>query len=201
MMSVMVAHADQSAPGQLELIRGFVNTFDLEHDTDELSTGAAASGWLTDNSLPGGERALERAERERLIAVREALRELLLANNSGESPPPAALATLNEQSEDAAIGLRFSATGGELVTRCEGVDSSIARLLAIVHEAMRDRPGRGSRCALPTTAGGRSMTGRATAPAPGARWATAAIVPRRAPTGSAAATIASDSLPTGGRRD
>ena len=139
MMSVMVAHADQSAPGQLELIRGFVNTFDLEHDTDELSTGSGASGWLTDNSLPGGERALKREERERLIAVREALRELLLANNSGESPPPAAIATLNEQSEDAAIGLRFSATGGELVTRCEGVDSSIARLLAIVHEAMRDQ--------------------------------------------------------------
>jgi predicted RNA-binding Zn ribbon-like protein len=139
MMLVMVAHADQSAPGQLEMIRGFVNTLDVEHDTDELSTGGAASSWLTENSLPGGERSLAGDELERLIAVREALRELLLANNSGEPPPPAALATLNEQSADAAIGLRFTAAGGELITRCEGADSSIARLLAIVHEAISDQ--------------------------------------------------------------
>jgi len=139
MMSVMVAHADQSAPGQLELIRGFVNTFDLEHDTDELSTGSGASGWLTDNSLPGGERALERAERERLIAVREALRELLLANNSGESPPPVAeKRSPIAASSDCSLSVAIAA-GGELVTRCEGVDSSIARLLAIVHEAMGDQ--------------------------------------------------------------
>jgi predicted RNA-binding Zn ribbon-like protein len=139
MMSVMVAHADQSAPGRLELIRGFVNTLDLEHDADELSTGVAASDWLARNELPGGQRPLDRGELERLLAVREALRELLLANNSGQPPPAAALATLNEQSEDAAIGLRFSAAGAELVTRCDGVDSSIARLLAIVHEAMGDQ--------------------------------------------------------------
>jgi predicted RNA-binding Zn ribbon-like protein len=136
MMLVMATPADQSAPGQLELIRKFVNTLDLDDDVDELSSGPAASGWLSENSLPGGERSLARDELERLIAVREALRELLLANNAGEPPAAAALAILNEQSEDAAIGLRFSAAGGELVTRCDGVDAAIARLLAIVHEAM-----------------------------------------------------------------
>ena len=71
--------------------------------------------------------------------MREALRGLLLANNSGDPPPPACLETLNEQSAEAAVVLRFDADGAALVTRCGGVDSAIARLLAIVHGAMNDR--------------------------------------------------------------
>lgn len=135
MMSVM---ANQVAPAQLELVREFVNTHDIELETEELATGAAASAWLAGHELPGGERTLSGADRERLVAVREALRELLLANNLGEPPPPAALETLNVQSAEAAIGLRFGPDGAALVTRCAGVDSAIARLLAIVHEAMRE---------------------------------------------------------------
>jgi predicted RNA-binding Zn ribbon-like protein len=139
MMSVMADHADQAAPRELELVRAFVNTLDLEQQADELADGATASRWLSARSLPGGERPLGRGERERLVSVREALRELLLANNSGAPPAEAALATLNERSEEAAIGLRFSAAGAELVTRCDGVDAAIARLLAIVHEAIGDQ--------------------------------------------------------------
>ena len=71
--------------------------------------------------------------------MREALRGLLLANNSGEPPPPSCLETLNEQSAEAAVVLRFDGDGAALVTRCGGVDSAIARLLAIVHGAMNDR--------------------------------------------------------------
>lgn len=136
MMSVM--EKDQTAPGRLELVRRFVNTLDVEHAADELATASHASTWLARNDLPGGEGGLDAADLARLVAVREALRELLLANNSGEPPPPAALATLNEQSTEAAIGLRFSAGGADLVTRCDGVDSAIAHLLAIVHGSMHD---------------------------------------------------------------
>ncbi len=134
----MAKNAEQSAPGRLELVRRFVNTRDVEDGTDELASAAAARAWLADRGLPGsGELTL--ADTRRLAAVREALRELLLANNSGESPPPAALAALNEQSAEAAIGLRFDRDGADLVTNCDGVDSTIAALLAIVHESMRDR--------------------------------------------------------------
>jgi predicted RNA-binding Zn ribbon-like protein len=138
MMSVMATATDQSAPGPLEVMRRFVNTLDVEHDADELADGSTASAWLRANDLPCGASELDDGDLERLVAIREALRELLLANNSGDPPPAAALAVLNEQSRDAAIGLRFSSTGAELVTACDGVDSSIARLLAIVHEAMGD---------------------------------------------------------------
>jgi predicted RNA-binding Zn ribbon-like protein len=134
MMTVM--SPTQSAPGQLELVREFVNTRDVEQGTDELE--ADATGWLADRGLPGPDDALPAEDRERLVAVREALRQLLLANNSGDAPPGEALATLNEQSAEAALGLRFDAEGAELVSSCGGVDSSIAHLLAIVHESMHD---------------------------------------------------------------
>jgi predicted RNA-binding Zn ribbon-like protein len=138
MMSVMDHGNDQAAPGELELVREFVNTRDVEDGSDRLAIGAEAGAWMAEHGLPGGDEPLTGADLERLVAVREALRALLLANNSGGRPPAGALETLNEQSAEAAIGLRFEAEGAALITRCDGVDSTIARLLSRVHEAMRD---------------------------------------------------------------
>jgi predicted RNA-binding Zn ribbon-like protein len=125
----------QKAPGDLEVVRRFVNTRDVEQATDALQTAEDGNAWLADNRLPGAD-DLGDADLERLTRVRESLRELLLANNASEPPPRAAVAELNRQSSEAAIGLRFDATGSQLVTTCDGLDSTIARLLAIVHEAM-----------------------------------------------------------------
>ena len=65
-------------------------------------------------------RAISEPDRLRLVEVREALRELLLANNLGERPPAQALAVLNQQSAEAAMVLRFGEDGAALVTRCGG---------------------------------------------------------------------------------
>jgi predicted RNA-binding Zn ribbon-like protein len=140
MMLVMSAYTDtedQRAPGELELVRRFVNSRDLDRGTDAFAAAEESAAWLAEHGLPGGG-ALDDADRERLSAVREALRELLLANNAGEPPPREALAELNRQSSAAAIGLRFDSDGSALVTQCEGVDSAIARVLTIAHESMRD---------------------------------------------------------------
>ncbi|MDX6582653.1 MAG: hypothetical protein QOI10_1837 [Solirubrobacterales bacterium] len=133
-----VMPTDQTAPAELELVRAFVNTRDVEEGTDALQSPAEAIAWLSAHALGGGERSLAEPDRDRLVEVREALRELLLANNLSEPPPAAALAALNEQSAEAAVTLRFDAEGAALVTSCGGVDSAIARLLAIVHSAMGD---------------------------------------------------------------
>ena len=145
MMLVMNAPADQtasgkdqSAPGRLELVREFVNTLDVMDATEELGDGQRAARWLTGHGVPIGGDPFTGPELERLVAVREALRELLLANNAGDPPPEAALTTLNRQSSEAEIGLRFGPEGADLVTRCDGVDCAIAELLAVVHESMRD---------------------------------------------------------------
>ena len=127
----------QKAPGELELVRRFVNTRDVEQATDLLESPARAGAWLSEHGLPGA-RNLDRSDLERLSSVREALRDMLLANNTGEPAPAAAVAELNEQSSEAAIGLRFDPGGSRLVTQCDGVDSTIARLLAVVHESMAE---------------------------------------------------------------
>ncbi len=136
---MMVMPTDQTAPAELELVREFVNTWDVEEDTDALATPAAAAAWLTAHGLDGGERTIAEQDRGRLVEVREALRRLLLANNSGDPVAPEALAVLNEQSAEAAVVLRFDSGGAALVTRCGGADAAIARLLAIVHGSMNDR--------------------------------------------------------------
>jgi predicted RNA-binding Zn ribbon-like protein len=130
---------DQTAPAELELVREFVNTLDIEDATDALATPAGAQGWLAAHALADAQGTLVEEDRRRLVDVREALRELLLANNLGEAPPAEAIAVLNEQSAEAAVVLRFGAEGAALVTSCGGADSAIARLLAIVYGSMNDR--------------------------------------------------------------
>jgi predicted RNA-binding Zn ribbon-like protein len=133
----MVMRETHHAPEQLELIREFVNTLDIEEHTDELGDPAAAASWLRSHGLAGGGR-LTREELRRLIAVREAIRELLLANNSGDPPPGGALEALNRASSDVALGLRFRPEGTKLVSSSGGVDAALGELLARIHGAMGD---------------------------------------------------------------
>lgn len=133
-----VMPTDQTAPARLELVREFVNTLDIEEGTDALATPAEAEQWLAAHGLDGDDERLSDDDLARLVEVREALRALMLANNTGEAPPQTALEALNAQSAEAAIGLRFDDSGAALVTRCGGVDCAIAQLLSVVYEAMSD---------------------------------------------------------------
>src|SRR4051794_10970129 len=134
-----VMPTDQTAPAELELVREFVNTLDIEDGADALATPAEAQAWLAAHALADADEPVTDADRRRLVDVREALRDLLLANNLGEAPPAEAIDLLNEQSAEAAVVLRFGADGAALVTSCGGVDSALARLLAIVYGSMNDR--------------------------------------------------------------
>src|SRR5919198_2654034 len=78
---------DLAAPGDLERVRRFVNTRDLELGTDEVRMPADLDAWLGTTGATG-------TELERAIAFREALRALLLANATGDPPPDEALATV-----------------------------------------------------------------------------------------------------------
>ena len=178
------------APGDLEIVRRFVNTRDLELGIDALSTPAALRHWLADNALldtavdgPSGAAARGRqaagsgagargrqaagsgagargrqaagsgagarggdvdevrdletptaADLERTVELREALRELLLANATGEQPPGAALAVVDEIGRRATLRV----DGLRLTPAVAGVDGALARLLAIVVTAQAD---------------------------------------------------------------
>lgn len=126
------------APEGLELVRGFVNSLDVEEGSDELAGDAEAAAWLRTRGLLPDSGELVNGERQRLTGLREALRGMLLANNAGEEPPTDALEVLNATSADVALGLRFGPQGARLVTSCGGVDAALAQILTSVHDAMGD---------------------------------------------------------------
>jgi hypothetical protein len=66
-----------AAPGELEAVRAFVNTLDIEQGTDDFGTAAGFGGWLSGQGLlatPGGVSAADLAS---AVALREALRGVL----------------------------------------------------------------------------------------------------------------------------
>lgn len=69
---------------EAELLVAFVNTHDLEEESDSIATPAQLVGWIAEQT---GEYVAEpdRADMGRVRALRESLRALLLANNGGEA--------------------------------------------------------------------------------------------------------------------
>jgi predicted RNA-binding Zn ribbon-like protein len=129
----------QEAPGELEQVRAFVNTLDLEQGSDELDSPSALASWLTDRKLLEPSTEAGPGDLSRAIDLREALRALMLANN-GELPVPAgAAAILDGAVMRARVQLRFDeGCAGALRPAAAGVDAALGRLLAVVHEASAD---------------------------------------------------------------
>src|SRR3954451_22417191 len=128
----------KAAPGELNHIRRFVNTLDLEDKTDKIAEAGALRDWLAERELiePGAE--LTGADVRHAQEVREALRKLLLANN-GDPLDPAAVETLNAATRRAELHVHFGPEGETGLTPCRvGIDGAIGRLLAIVSHAMAD---------------------------------------------------------------
>jgi|SRR5918996_2077478 predicted RNA-binding Zn ribbon-like protein len=125
------------APGELELVRVFVNTLEVDEAVDELSSPAALTGWLRAQGLLRGGSAT-RSDLANARRLREALRVLLLANN-GVSLRKEAAVTLNRAARRAGLGVRFEPEGTARVEPgAGGVDGALGRLLAIVSASMAD---------------------------------------------------------------
>jgi predicted RNA-binding Zn ribbon-like protein len=126
----------QAAPGELEAVQAFVNTRDLEDGREDLTSAAALTSWLADRELLGHDETAEEGDLERALAVREALRALLVANAGGPLSSGAA-ATLDGAARRAGLLARFAADGAaRLEPSATGVDAAVGRLLARVHAAM-----------------------------------------------------------------
>jgi predicted RNA-binding Zn ribbon-like protein len=126
------------APAPLRVVQRFVNSADRENEREELETPAALERLLRDvNALGDDADALTDADLRRALDVREALRELLLANNGGQVGVEA-LRTLESASRAAQLALRIEPGGGELVAEAPGLDGALGRILAVVHAAVVD---------------------------------------------------------------
>jgi predicted RNA-binding Zn ribbon-like protein len=127
-----------AAPTELDQVREFVNTLDLETHEEQLDSADGLASWLEFRGLlPAGE-PLTDADVRQARSMREALRKLLLAHN-GAPLDPAAVDAVNAAAKSAELVVRFDAHGhARLVPSRPGSDGALGRLLAIVFHAMAD---------------------------------------------------------------
>jgi predicted RNA-binding Zn ribbon-like protein len=113
-----------AAPEPLRLVQQFVNTVNFERDDDWLAA------WLEGQGIAASAQGRDRAR-----VVREAIRELLHANNNqpvaGDPWPVLAAAA-------GAASLSIDFSRPELVARAPGIDGALGRVLAVAFTAMAE---------------------------------------------------------------
>ena len=123
------------APGGLEAVQAFLDTIDVEAETDELRTPRDLADLLARQGLLPSATELSEGDLERARRVRRGLRSLLWANSGGEANAEA-VAGLDKAAVGARAQVRFDRDGS---TRLEPVgrdfDEALGTLLAFVHEA------------------------------------------------------------------
>jgi predicted RNA-binding Zn ribbon-like protein len=149
-----------AAPGELELVRAFVNSRDIEEGTDELASTAGLEGWLAraglaaadaadgvalpaaaDGVAPGAAPAarVTPADLEQAVALRESLRGILRSHQ----PAADGRGRLSESTADlrraaAALPVRLEIGGDGTVASVpagSGAAAAMARLLLIAAES------------------------------------------------------------------
>jgi predicted RNA-binding Zn ribbon-like protein len=116
----------------LQLVCDFVNTLEVESGADELGDARALARWLRTRGLWAGRPTDEDAAAAR--EVREALRDLMRANNGCEARPDASAATLDAAARAAGVTVGF----GPGAVRLTAPGGGIGAVLAAAGQAMAD---------------------------------------------------------------
>jgi predicted RNA-binding Zn ribbon-like protein len=125
------------APGRLELLQRFVNTWnhDFPPEWDRIGTAEKARAWLLEKGLVARGDRISAADATRLRELREAIRVLVVANQ-GDPPDAAAVEIVRTASRAAGLGVAIDDAGQTaLQPTSGGVDGAVATLLGILHEA------------------------------------------------------------------
>jgi predicted RNA-binding Zn ribbon-like protein len=128
-----------AAPGELELVRDFVNTLDVLPNTDEIGDPASLASWLAEHRLVSTQTTFTDEDLGRARSMREALRAILLANAGFPFPTEIA-----EAFNDAARTTRLRARSGEagrvelIPADAEGLDQAIGWLVSIMFAAQEN---------------------------------------------------------------
>jgi predicted RNA-binding Zn ribbon-like protein len=127
----------EQAPGELELVRAFVNTREVELNTDELDSPGALRAWLADRGVLSAT-AAQPTEQDlaHAIELRETLRAILRANHDGGMDERAG-AELERVARRAQLSVRF-APDARVEPLADGVDGALGAVLARVAVAMGD---------------------------------------------------------------
>jgi predicted RNA-binding Zn ribbon-like protein len=119
-------------------VQAFVNTVDFENDVEELTDPDALHRTLLGLGVLSENVSLGPVDLERALAVREALRALLLGNN-GVEVERATLETLEEATRRGRLVMRFDGKRRTaLLPDAERLDGALGRIVGVVHTAMAD---------------------------------------------------------------
>src|SRR3954453_15746999 len=133
-----MAHYSHPTTEGLEAVRQFVNTVHFEQGEVEehLDSPAALQRFLADNDL--GRVDVRPADLRRALEVREALRNVMGANN-GEPLDAAAVELLNNTAARAKVVAAFDDHASwRIEPAANGVDNALGQMLATVFRAMSD---------------------------------------------------------------
>jgi predicted RNA-binding Zn ribbon-like protein len=119
---------------QIDLIRDYVNTLDFETGIDTIASPDELATWFSEQGLVDD--FLEPSDEEvaDALAVREGIRELLLAHNGVDADAGGASKTLEEAGRKAQLGVRFEDGRPVLAPEGDGARGAIGRIVATVAE-------------------------------------------------------------------
>jgi predicted RNA-binding Zn ribbon-like protein len=123
-----------SLHSQLDLVRDYVNTFDFETGIDSISSPDELAVWFSEQGLAGDLVEPTEEEHADAVAVREAIRDLLLANNGVDADAEAASQTLEAAGRAANLGVRFENGRPLLAPEGDGARAAIGHIVAAVAE-------------------------------------------------------------------
>lgn len=125
-------------PAEIDLVQEFVNTNDLEGESDDFATPEAVRSWLVDRSLLEAGTHVTEADRQQAVEMREALRDLIAVNAGGRAEPAVGEA-LDRVAARARFVVHFTSEGrAELHPDAPGVDGALGSILAAVHAAISE---------------------------------------------------------------
>ncbi|MGH2789099.1 MAG: CGNR zinc finger domain-containing protein [Actinomycetota bacterium] len=128
--------ATQKAPGTLEVVQDFVNTWEIDEDADEIDGPDGLRAWLADRSLVPAEIPVTEDDVRAAHALRESIRKLLAAN-AGESLDPSALAVLNDAAAAGGVGPLFTSHDEvSLQPSAPGARGGLGRIVAFAVDAV-----------------------------------------------------------------
>jgi predicted RNA-binding Zn ribbon-like protein len=120
------------APGSLHLVQQFINSKEMPDGVDELRSASLAAAWI--ERTVGATMVVTGKDRDRLVATREALRDLLEAHTEKDVDPAVAV-RLQKLLSRAPLVPFFTAEGATLAVDCAGVDSFLGMISTAIVEA------------------------------------------------------------------
>ena len=131
------ATSSKPAPGDLVVVQDFINTRELQGE-DALSDAGALERWLLGRRLLKAKGKATEPDLRHALEVREALRDLVAAND-GLRVGNHAVDALGRAARSAQLGVHFRPDGrADLAPAASGVDAALGEMLAIAFRSMID---------------------------------------------------------------